>query len=227
MCAKSISNFGLKSSTRELEVAASAQTAVRSSSGRNKLPSVVAMPLTAGFTNASAWPARPCRFLNRSAPRRPPPANATCAIVGAIAVLSVSATSQTRGPGPRATPAAPARAARPRPLLASRRAARSSASAARTRATPASRPARRRDRRTGSADAGTAARFFSASAAIIASMTRSETPPLFSATSARGDKSNCTTFAPMTAMIVESLNSALTIAPNVVIRDGGRGRRRG
>ena len=58
-------------------------------------------------------------------------------------------------------------------------------------------------------------------------MTRSETPPLFSATSARGDKSNCTRFAPMMATIVESLNSAPTIAPTSSLRDGGRGRCRG
>ena len=43
-------------------------------------------------------------------------------------------------------------------------------------------------------------------------MTGSETPAPFNATSARGDRSNCTALARMTAMIVESLNPAPTIS---------------
>ena len=136
----------------------------------------------------------------------------------------------------RATRAARVRARRRRIGLAPRllgrfllrgQAARSSRSASRTRPTLASRPTRPRARD----GSGAAARFCSASAAIIASMTRSETPPPFNATSARGDRSNSTRLAWMTAMIVESLNCGADHLLNVGIRDGrrcrGRGRSRG
>ena len=126
------------------------------------------------------------QILEPLAPRRPPPANATCAIVGAIAVLSFAATSHTRGLGSArdaggsgsrcATAAASCFAASCSIICVSRAYSGDAGVSAGSRR---------------SAGAGTAARFFSASAAIIASMTRSETPPLFSATSARGDKSNC------------------------------------
>ena len=107
------------------------------------------------------------QILEPLALRRPPPANATCAIVGAIAALSSAATTRRAAPGPRATPAAPARAGfRGRFLLRSQLLDHVVSRAYSSDACVSAACARLGHRRA----------FFSGSAAIIASMTRSETP---------------------------------------------------
>ena len=136
-----------------------------------------------------------------------PPANATCAIVGATAARSVWWISHTRGAG--SVRDAGGSGARRAFSASSCRAANSSIICV-SFAYSIDACVSASSALVGSGSA--AGRSGSASAAIIAAMTGSDTPALFSATRARGDRSKSTAFAPMAAMIVESLNCASTIA---------------